>query len=115
VELGKESLGTTKKGIGPTFASKAARTGITIAEMFDAERFQTRLRLMAAGYQKRYGELLKYDVEEEIARFKTYTETLAPFVIDEIPLLRSAKREKLNVVLEGAQASMLVGGVFVVL
>lgn len=70
VELGAESIGTTKRGIGPTYSTKATRSGVRLSEVFDADRFELKLRTLAAGYRKRYGDLLKYDVEDEISRFK---------------------------------------------
>ncbi len=54
----------------------AARTGITINEMFDEVLFENKLRALAYGYKKRYGALLKYDVDEELERFKKYREDL---------------------------------------
>lgn len=107
VELGKESIGTTKKGIGPTFSSKATRSGVMLADIFDHEFLSLKLRRLYDGYKKRFGDLLKYDVEDEIERFKGYAEKLQPYVIDEVPLLRSAKEEKLKILVEGAQAIML--------
>jgi adenylosuccinate synthase len=107
IELGGDSLGTTKKGIGPTFSCKATRNGCRLADIFDHELLATKLHRMAAGYSKRYGGLLKYDVDEELARFKQYSEKLAEFVIDEVPLMRDAKNRGLNMVVEGAQAAML--------
>jgi adenylosuccinate synthase len=108
VELGKSAVGTTKKGIGPTYSNRADRSGATLADIFDDELLETKLRRMADGYRKRYGDLLsKYDPEEEIARFKAYRETLADIVIDEVPLLRSAKAQGLKMVVEGAQAAGL--------
>jgi adenylosuccinate synthase len=41
-----------------------------MCDLFDEEVFEKKLRRVAAGYQKRFGDLLKYDVEEEIARYK---------------------------------------------
>lgn len=107
VELGKESIGTTKKGIGPTFSSKATRSGVMLADIFDHEFLSSKLRRLYDGYKKRFGDLLKYNVEDEIERFKGYAEKLQPYVIDEVPLLRSAKEEKLKILVEGAQAIML--------
>ena len=108
VELGKSAVGTTKKGIGPTYSSRADRSGVTLADTFDDELLETKLRRMADGYRKRYGDLLsKYDTEEEIARFKTYREKLAELVVDEVPLIRSAKAQGLKMVVEGAQAAGL--------
>ena len=70
VELGGKSIGTTRKGIGPSYSTKATRSGVRIAEIFNEKLFEERLRALARGFKKRYGELLKYDVEEEISRFK---------------------------------------------
>ena len=69
--LGKGSLGTTKKGIGPAYSCKASRTGIRIGDIFDEDVFERRVRCLAEGYQRRYGsDLGDYKVEEEIDRFK---------------------------------------------
>ena len=57
VELGNASIGTTKKGIGPTFSNKAARSGMMLAEIFDHEALESKLRRMYEGYKKRYGEI----------------------------------------------------------
>jgi hypothetical protein len=70
VELGAEAIGTTKRGIGPSYSTKAARSGIRLAEAFDEEQFERKLRRLADGYKKRYGDLLKYDVEKEIAEWR---------------------------------------------
>jgi adenylosuccinate synthase len=108
VELGKSAVGTTKKGIGPTYSSRADRSGATLDDIFDDELLETKLRRMADGYRKRYGDLLsKYDVEEEITRFKTYREKLTGLIVDEVPLLRSVKANGLKMVVEGAQAAGL--------
>jgi hypothetical protein len=108
VELGKSAVGTTKKGIGPTYSSRADRSGAMLADIFNDELLETKLRRMADGYRKRYGDLLSgYDVEEEITRFKTYRAKLADLVIDEVPLIRSAKSKGLKMVVEGAQAAGL--------
>jgi adenylosuccinate synthase len=78
VALGTGLLGTTKKGIGPAYSSKASRSGVRVAEVFDEAVFERRLRALADGYRRRYGELLQYDVEDEIARFKVCGKCLPP-------------------------------------
>jgi adenylosuccinate synthase len=78
-----------------------------LADVFTPDVLESKLRRMADGYQKRYGDLLKYDVEEEVTRFKQYAQDLQNFVVDEIPMLRSAKASGANVLVEGAQATML--------
>lgn len=72
VELGALATGTTERGIGPSYSTKAARSGVRLAEAFDEELFERKLRRLADGYKKRYGDLLKYDVEDEIARWRVW-------------------------------------------
>ncbi|KAK4996961.1 Adenylosuccinate synthase [Elasticomyces elasticus] len=107
VELGKGFIGTTRKGIGPTYSTKMSRSGIRISDIFDQEQLETKLRRLESSFRKRYGDLLEYDVEEELARFKVYKEKLRPFVVDQIPLLKSAKESNYNILVEGANAIML--------
>ena len=70
VELGRGSIGTTRKGIGPTYSTKAARSGIRISDIFYEDVFEEKLRRLAAAFKTRWGDLLHYDVEDEIERFK---------------------------------------------
>ena len=64
------AIGTTKKGIGPAYSAKHARSGVRIHQIFNKDEFDKRLRVLARGAQKRYGSAIEgYDVEEEIARF----------------------------------------------
>ncbi|PMD25027.1 Adenylosuccinate synthetase [Hyaloscypha hepaticicola] len=107
VELGGKSIGTTRKGIGPAYSTKAARSGVRICEVFNEQLFNQRLRELAAGFKKRYGDLLKYDVEEEISRFNDYRVELGNYVIDQVPLMKSAQDSNSPILIEGANALML--------
>ena len=80
------------------------RSGIRIAEIFDQEIFDTKVRRLASGFQKRYGDLLSYDVEEEITRYREYRQKLPEFVVDQVPLLVQAKEKDANILVEGANA-----------
>ncbi|KAM0415357.1 hypothetical protein ACHAPD_006553 [Fusarium lateritium] len=102
VELGKNKIGTTGRGIGPCYSTKAARSGIRLAEIFNEELFESKLRRLASGYAKRYGDLLKYDVEDEIARFREYRPKLAKFAIDAVPFMQSAQENNMKILVEGA-------------
>ena len=107
-DLGKDAVGTTRKGIGPGYSTKSARSGIRISEIFDKEIFDRKLRTLAHGFQKRYDDLLQYDVEQEISRFDGYRAALQPFVVDAVPLIESAQRSAdTNILVEGANALML--------
>ncbi|KAI4107069.1 MAG: hypothetical protein LQ339_002765 [Xanthoria mediterranea] len=102
------AIGTTKKGIGPAYSAKHARSGVRIHQIFNKEELDKRLRALARGAQKRYGSALKdYDVEAEIARFDTHREHLRSFVINAVPLMATAQKNDKLILVEGANALML--------
>ncbi|KAI4172251.1 MAG: hypothetical protein LQ343_003686 [Gyalolechia ehrenbergii] len=101
------AIGTTRKGIGPAYSAKHARSGVRMHQIFNKEEFDRRLKVLAKGAQRRYGELQGYDVEDEIAKFDTYREKLAPFVVDAVPLMDDAQKKGANILVEGANALML--------
>lgn len=49
-----------------------ARSGVRVADIFREKFFEEKVRNMAAGAKKRFGDLLQYDVEEELASFKVF-------------------------------------------
>jgi adenylosuccinate synthase len=65
------------------------------------------LRKLTAGYKKRFGQLLVYDVEEEIGRFREYRQTLAPFCVDAVKFIKDAQDRNAKILIEGANALML--------
>ncbi|KAF1990257.1 adenylosuccinate synthetase-like protein [Aulographum hederae CBS 113979] len=107
VELGAGLIGTTKKGIGPTYSTKMSRSGIRISDLKDLDDVAERLRRMAGNFKKRFGDLLEYDVEEEISRFKDYVPRLQPYITDIVPKIEEAKARKDTMLIEGANAIML--------
>ena len=58
-ELGENQIGTTKRGIGAAYSTKATRDGLRVIDLYD-DSYEKRLRLLADGYHKRYGKLLNY-------------------------------------------------------
>ncbi|KAK4106234.1 Adenylosuccinate synthetase [Parathielavia hyrcaniae] len=106
-ELAGNKIGTTGRGIGPSYSNKAARNGIRVHEIFDQDVFEAKLRKLAAGYKKRFGDLLEYDVEEEIVRFREYREKLPGFVVDAVSYMHTAQEQGRNILIEGANALML--------
>ncbi|KAG6003583.1 hypothetical protein E4U21_001870 [Claviceps maximensis] len=107
IELGERKIGTTGRGIGPSASTKFARSGVRIHEIFDEPTFERKLRQLASSYKKRYGDLLKYDVEEEIARFKEYRVKLAPYCIDAVQFMKDAQDRNEKILIEAANALML--------
>ena len=69
VELGGSSIGTTKKGIGPAYSSKASRSGLRVHHLYDFPLFEAKFRQLVEGRFKRYGHF-EYDTEAEIKRYK---------------------------------------------
>ncbi|CAO3694174.1 unnamed protein product [Umbelopsis ramanniana] len=105
-ELGRGSIGTTGKGIGPTYSSKASRSGLRVHHLYNFEEFSSKFRTMVANKQKRYGNF-EYDVEGELERYKALAERLRPYVVDGIGYLHKAHKEGKKVLVEGANALML--------
>ncbi|KAK3191272.1 Adenylosuccinate synthase [Lecanicillium sp. MT-2017a] len=101
----ENKIGTTQRGIGPSYAARAARSGIRLAEVFNRELFETKLRRLEAGYRKRFGDLFVYDIEEELARFDEYRPKLAKYAVDAVSFIRSAQESNKNIVVEGANST----------
>lgn len=78
-ELAGKQIGTTKRGIGPAYASKATRNGVRVGELRDLDSFANKLRILAQDGQKRF-EGFQYDVEVRPAP-SSY------FWLEEMPLL----------------------------
>ncbi|KAM0477842.1 hypothetical protein ACHAPX_005608 [Trichoderma viride] len=101
-ELGDAAIGTTRRGIGPCYQTSRARTGIKMTDVFYPDLFEQKLRRLADGYQKRFGELFEYDIKAELARFSEYRETLKKYVVDGVSFMRSAQESDAKIVIEGA-------------
>ncbi|KAF5696404.1 adenylosuccinate synthetase [Fusarium globosum] len=78
-----------------------------MTDVFNPEVFEQKLRRLANGFQKRFGELLKYDIEAELARFNEYRQTLSKYVVDGVAFMKSAQESNMKIVIEGANALML--------
>ena len=106
VELGGSSIGTTKKGIGPAYSSKASRSGLRVHHLYDFETFASKFRKLVEGRFKRYGNF-EYDTEGEIARYRAFAERLRPFVVDGVTFIHSMIQSNRRILVEGANALML--------
>ncbi|KAF5234213.1 hypothetical protein FOXYS1_15718 [Fusarium oxysporum] len=107
-ELGEGKIGTTGRGIGPSYSCKAARSGIRLADVFNPKLFEQKLRRLADGYRKRYGDLFKYDVEEELAQFEEYRHKLRKYSVDGVSFMKSAQKSNTPILIEGANVRILV-------
>ncbi|GBF94224.1 Adenylosuccinate synthetase [Raphidocelis subcapitata] len=105
-ELAGNKIGTTKRGIGPAYASKATRNGLRVCDLRDWESFTKKLRTLAADAKARFPDL-PYDEERDIADYKSYAEKLLPFVTDTIEYVNNAYDSGRRILIEGANATML--------
>ncbi|XP_041353279.1 adenylosuccinate synthetase isozyme 1 B-like [Gigantopelta aegis] len=104
---GKNLIGTTKKGIGPAYASKATRNGLRICDLmgnFDnfSEKFQN-----LVDHHKRMFPDLDVDVSAELQKYKELREKIRPMVTDTVCYLHKATKEGKNILIEGAQSTIL--------
>ena len=102
---GKE-LGTTKKGIGPTYSSKIGREGVRISDLLFFEEFEEKARNLAAYYQAMEG-MPAFDVDAEIAWFKANREAILELTDDTIVYTNKAFDDGKKILIEGANATML--------
>lgn len=106
----KGKIGTTKKGIGPTYTDKMARIGLKIQDLYSpelSEKLDIILPIKNKTLKEVYG-LKTYTKEEVLDLCKKYAEIFKPYVcFDWQKVLEDAKRDKKAVLFEGAQGVML--------
>ncbi|WCZ35334.1 MULTISPECIES: adenylosuccinate synthase [Corynebacterium] len=108
--LGKRAIGTTGRGIGPTYADKVARVGLRVQDVFDEsilrQKIESALDVKNQMLVKMYNRRA-ISVEETMDYFGRYGERLAPMVIDAERVLNDALDRGEHVLMEGGQATML--------
>ena len=102
-------LGTTKKGIGPTYESKASRVALRVGDLLRPERFRTRLEAQIAAYAPYLREMggSVPNPAEIIQRYMALAEEIRPFVGDASRIIHEAVVRRDNVLFEGAQGVLL--------
>ena len=109
--LGKNRLGTTKSGIGPAYADKAARVGLRVQDLLDPKIFRQKLEvvlqeknlILAKVYNR-----LPLSADEIADRYLgELRPRLEPLIADTVGLVHEALEDGQNVLFEGAQATFL--------
>jgi len=104
------AIGTTGRGIGPTYEDKVARRGLRVADLLDPESLRVTIQRLA---REKNFELVEYykwkpvDVDELYAKALEYGRQLEPYVDHTGRLLERALRDGKNVLFEGAQGTFL--------
>ncbi|HVZ87794.1 MAG TPA: adenylosuccinate synthase [Polyangia bacterium] len=103
------SIGTTKRGIGPTYESKAARIGLRVGDLFRPDRFRARLdrHLTAIGPYVRELGGTPPNAAEITAKYLALAEEIRPYVADASRAVHTAIVRGENVLFEGAQGVLL--------
>jgi adenylosuccinate synthase len=108
--LGKNKLGTTKRGIGPAYADKALRVGLRMQDLFDEKIFKAKLdlvlrekNLVLAKVYNRLG----FDADELFETYRALVPRLEPMIDDSVHLVHKALDDGKEVLFEGAQATFL--------
>jgi len=108
--LGKLEIGTTKRGIGPCYADKAARLGIRVQDLLDAKIL--RKKIMAALEPKQlmlrpFAKHPRLDLHTMTEEYLRYGHRLEPFIADTAHILWEALDAGRTVIFEGAQGTLL--------
>ncbi|MFI5034936.1 MAG: adenylosuccinate synthase [Acidimicrobiales bacterium] len=109
--LGKNALGTTKRGIGPAYADKSARVGLRVQDLLDPKIFKAKLDVVLHEKNlvltKVYNRLAMRASEIAATYLDEYAPRLAPMIGDTVHLLHEALGRDARILLEGAQATFL--------
>ena len=106
---GKNKIGTTKRGIGPAYGDKAARTGLRVLDLIKPERFERQLQFKI----KENNEILRafgakpLSFKEVHTAYRAAGNYLKPFVANTVILVHEAVRRGDDVLFEGAQGTFL--------
>ena len=108
--LGNRAIGTTGRGIGPTYADKVGRVGLRVQDIFDESIL--RQKIEAALHQKNQILVKLYnrraiEADRIFDYFMSYADRLKPMVVDSAYVLNEALDAGKHVLMEGGQATML--------
>jgi len=107
--LGSDSIGTTRRGIGPAYADKAARTGLQMGLLNDKKRFEAALE----GFLDQKNRILhslgrdRLDAGTIVNQYLEYAEQLKPYITDTSLFVNNALKDNQVVLAEGAQGTLL--------
>ncbi len=108
--LGKLQIGTTRRGIGPCYADKAARLGIRVQDLLDAKILRQKIEVALAEknvwLERVYG-VEPLELEELAERLEGFAQRLRPYIADTSLLVDRALHEGSEVLLEGGQGTLL--------
>jgi len=109
-KLGKNMIGTTKRGIGPCYTDKIQRQGIRVQDLFDEKIFEEKVSMVLEDKNEIIKKIYKGEpltLEEILSEFNSYRETVKRIMTDTSLLISNAVTEGKNILFEGAQGTLL--------
>ncbi|KAI8787814.1 adenylosuccinate synthetase [Biomphalaria glabrata] len=104
---GQKSIGTTKKGIGPAYSSKATRNGLRISDLIgDFHKFKEKFQHLVEHYKSMYPDL-EVDIKKELERYKKLADKVRPMVRDTVSYLYKSIQDNKRILVECAQSTIL--------
>ncbi|NEU81119.1 adenylosuccinate synthase [Nostoc sp. UIC 10630] len=107
---GSHKIGTTGRGIGPTYADKSERTGIRVLDLMNPDELREQLE-WTINYKnvilEKLYNLPPLDPQEVIEQYLGYAERLRPHVVDTSLKISDAIQRRRNILFEGAQGTLL--------
>ena len=80
-----DKIGTTKRGIGPAYATKMLRNGIRLGELRNMDTFKTKLEALIDDGVKRFGSMgFKSDINTEMEKYAEYSRMITPYITDTV-------------------------------
>ncbi|MCI8832896.1 MAG: adenylosuccinate synthase [Clostridia bacterium] len=106
---GTEKIGTTARGIGPSYCDKFERSGIRVQDFISPERFKNCVIRNVENKNKIFALYGKeqLDANKIIEEYSKYAEILKPYVVDTVVLLHNCIKDNKKLLCEGAQATLL--------
>lgn len=105
-----DTVGSTGRGIGPTYTDKAKRSGVMLQDLFDRDVLKEKLeKILPKQNQtlKQIHDLPEYSVDEVLEEYLKYGEFFQPYLSDTINDLYQARKDGKNILFEGAQGTLL--------
>lgn len=110
-QMASGKIGTTGRGIGPTYADKASRIGIRVGELLKWDEFTAKLKNNIEEkrfhIEQRLGGSLGETFDSTVEHFRKLTERLRPFIADTVNVVHTALDEGKDMLFEGAQGTFL--------
>jgi len=102
----KRKIGTTKRGIGPTYSDKIARNGVRAGDVLLPD-FKKKIKKLFEERNKFIKREYNFTISEDLNEWLSTEEKIGEYIIDTEPVIWNAVESQKNILLEGAQGTLL--------